>query len=135
MIRHALALLGTASLLGACADSNDAAEDKIEREAEASAATAGMTVAALGLTEAQLLEADLRGPGGIELGDVTQVVRDKDGNVERLLIEVEDSNPDRYVHVPISGLSTIATGAKTDLSTTMTLAQIKALPEVKLPVP
>src|SRR5690606_22800573 len=78
----------------------DRVEDQVEQQAEASAVAAGNAVAALGLTEAQLLEADLVAADGTDLGDVEQVRRDSAGAVEGLLVEVEDSNPDRYVVVP-----------------------------------
>ena len=132
-MRPPLLLLASAALVGACSDRNDAAEDKLERSAENSAAAAGPAPAALGLSEAQLLDAELVGAGGIELGDVAQVLRGADGRVDRLLVEIEDSNPDRYVHVPIAGLKPVVRGTDTDLSTTMTKAQLAALPEVKLP--
>jgi len=130
-----IAWLGLTTLLAACAGGNDAAEDKVEREAAASARSAGAAVAALGLTEAQLLDADLRGPGGIELGDITQVLHGQDGKVDRLLVEIEDSKPDRYVHVPLAGLTTVARGAETDLATALTREQLMALPEIKLTSP
>ena len=59
-----------AALLAACNDKNEAAEDKLERAAETSATVAGPLPAALGLSEAQLLEADIVGADGKELGDV-----------------------------------------------------------------
>lgn len=129
-----LLLLGcSAALLSACSDKNEAAEEKLERAAETSATVAGPMPAALGLSEAQLLDADLVGADGKELGDVAQVVRGPDEKVDRLLVEIEDSNPDRYVHVPILGLKTVTKGDDTDLVTTMTAAEIAALREVKLP--
>lgn len=129
-----LLLIGcSAVLLAACTDKNEAAADKLEKAAETSATVAGPVPAALGLSEAQLLDADLVGADGKELGDVAQVVRGPDDKVDRLLIEIEDSNPDRYVHVPILGLKTVVKGNDTDLVTTMTKAEVAALPEVKLP--
>jgi hypothetical protein len=131
-----LFLLGcSAALLSACSDNDDAAEDKLEKAAETSATVAGPVPAALGLSEAQLLDADLVGADGKELGDVAQVVRGADDKVDRLLVEIEDSSPDRYVHVPILGLKTMVKGDDTDLVTTMTKSEIAALPEVKLPAP
>lgn len=133
---HPIAAAFSLLLVAACgADANDAAEDKMERDAEARAAAAGPSEAALGLSEAQLLDAELVGADGAELGDVAQVVRDASGKVDRLLVEIEDSNPDRFVHVPIAGLRTVVRGNDTDLSTSMTKAQLAALPEVKLPQP
>lgn len=129
-------LVCSAALVAACNDSAaDQAEDKLEASAESSAQAAGSAEAALGLTEAQLLDADLRAADGTELGDVAQVVRSGDGQVEKLLIEIEDTQPDRFVHVPIAGLTTVKQGTDTDLSTTMTREDLVGLPEVKLPTP
>lgn len=129
-------LVCSAALVAACNDSAaDQAEDKLEASAESSAQAAGSAEAALGLTEAQLLDADLRAADGTELGDVAQVVRSGDGQVEKLLIEIEDTQPDRFVHVPIAGLTTVKQGTDTDLSTTMTREDLMGLPEVKLPTP
>lgn len=110
----------------------DAAEDRLERQADASAAAAGDAVAALGLTERQLLEADLVGADGTDLGDVEQVRRGADGTVEGLLVEIEDSDPDRYVVVPLAGLTPRTSGGDTDLETTMTAQDLAALPDAAL---
>ena len=124
-----------ATLLAACSDKNEAAEDKLERAAETGATVAGPLPAALGLSEAQLLDADTVARDGTELGDVAQVIRDADGKVDRFLVELDGIGPDRYVHVPVTGLKTVVHGGDTDLATTMTKADLKALPEVKLPAP
>ncbi len=124
----------SAAVLAAC-DKNEAAEDKLERAAETSATVAGPLPAALGLSEAQLLDADLVGADGKELGDVSQVLRDADDKVDRLLVELEGIGPDRYVHVPVQGLKVVVRGTDTDLATSMTKADLMALPEVKLPTP
>jgi hypothetical protein len=130
-----LLVAGTAFLLVACSDANEVAEEKLERSAETSAAVAGAVPAALGLTEAQLLDADLVGPDGKELGDIAKVVRGADNKVERLLVEIDGTNPDRYVHVPITGLKTMVRGDDTDLQTTMNKTDLMSLPEIKLPAP
>ncbi len=126
---------GTAALLAGCTDTNEAAEDKLERAAETGATVAGPLPAALGLSEAQLLDADIVGADGKELGDVAQVLRDPANKVDRLLVEIENSRPDRYVHVPVTGLKAVVRGSDTDLETTMTKADLLGLPEVKLPTP
>lgn len=126
---------GTAALLAGCTDTNEAAEDKLERAAETGATVAGPLPAALGLSEAQLLDADIVGADGKQLGDVAQVLRDPDNKVDRLLVEIESSRPDRYVHVPVTGLKAVVRGSDTDLETTMTKADLLGLPEVKLPTP
>jgi len=127
-----LALAGSAVLLAACDDPADESEDRIEAAAEASAAEAGSEPVALGLSEAQLLEADLIGPNRVELGSVEGVLRNSAGEVDRLLIEIEDSNPDRFVAVPVAGLTTVAAGDDTDLTTSMTREQLAALPDAQL---
>lgn len=134
-MKPTLALLaGATALLAACNNSStDAAEDRVEDAAEAAAAAAGPTPAALGLTEAQLLDADLLSTAGAELGDVVTLLRAADGSVDRLLIEIEDSNPDRFVEVPVQGLVVLTRGDDTDLVTTRTAADLAALPAATLP--
>ena len=110
----------------------DATEDRIEQQADASAAAAGSEVAAMGLTERQLLDADLVTADGTELGDVEQVRRDGGGAVTGLLIEIEDSNPDRYVVVPLEGLTARGSGNDADIQTTMTAQDLAGLPDANL---
>ncbi|HWW56034.1 MAG TPA: PRC-barrel domain containing protein [Sphingopyxis sp.] len=134
-MRTLLLLACSATMIAACSDKNEAAEDKLERAAQTSAKVAGALPAALGLTEAQLLDADLVGADGQDMGDVEQVLRDADNRVDRLLVELDGIGPDHYVHVPITGLKTVVKGDDTDLVTPMTKADLVALPEVKLPAP
>lgn len=134
-MRHFILLIASSALLAACSDPNEAAEDKLEKSAETSATVAGAVPAALGLSEAQLLDADLVAADGTDLGDVAKVLRGPDGKVDRLLVEIEGTNPDRYVHVPILGLKTRVQGGDTDLESTMTRAELAALPAVALPAP
>ena len=127
----------SALLLAACSDSpaeqeEERMEDRIEAEADASAAAAGSEVAALGLTEAQLLDADLVTATGEDLGDVEQVRRDTAGAVTGLVVELDDTDPDRWVTVPMDGLSTRIDGDDTDIQTTMTAADLAALPDAEM---
>lgn len=110
----------------------DAAQDRVERQAEQSAAAAGDTVAALGLTERQLLDADLVTATGVDLGDIEQIRRDSAGVVTGLLVEIEDSNPDRFVVVPITGLTLRVDGNDRDVQTTMTAQDLAKLPDATL---
>lgn len=126
---------GAALFLAACDSKQEAAEDRMERAAETSATVAGPLPAVLGLSEAQLLDADIVGADGKDLGDVSQVLRGADDKVDRLLVELAGVGPDRYVHVPVQGLKPIVRGDDTDLQTSMTKADLDALPEVKLPAP
>ena len=129
-------LLGSVIMLSACDSAEeqtaDRTEDRIEQAAEESARAAGDTPVALGLTERQLLNADLLASDGTELGDIESVTKDANGNAIELLIEVEDSNPDRYVTIPIEDLEPVKRGNDTDLSTSMTMDDIAALPDAQL---
>lgn len=130
MTKVLVALLGSAALVVGCNNAEERAEDQREAAAEASATAAGNAVAALGLTEAQLLDADLLDPSNRELGEVEGVVRGGPSNaVDHLLVELEGSNPERIVQVPIAGLAAVERGADTDVSTTLTSAQLAALPD------
>ena len=127
----------SALLLAACSDSpaeqeEERMEDRIDAEADASAPAAGSEVAALGLTEAQLLDADLVTATGEDLGDVEQVRRDTAGAVTGLVVELDDTDPDRWVTVPMDGLSTRIDGDDTDIQTTMTAADLAALPDAEM---
>lgn len=124
-----LALAALAGCESAAEREADVTEDRIEQQADASAAAAGTAPAALGLTETQLLEADLVTADGTDLGDVEQVRRNAVGTVEGLLVEVENSDPDRYVMVPLDGLTTRVDGDDTDLQTSMTAADLAAMPD------
>lgn len=110
----------------------DIVEDRVEQQADASAAAAGNEIAALGMTEAQLLDADLVGADGTELGDIEQVRRNATGEVEGFLVELENTDPDRYVMVELAGLTTRADGTDMDLQTSMTAAELAALPDAQL---
>lgn len=128
-------LVSATFVLSACGENEsptDAAEDRVEQAAEASARQSGSDIVAFGLTEWQLLDAELVDSSGRDLGDVERVMRNAAGEVDRLLIEVEDSNPDRFVYVPIDGLSPLKRGDDTDLSSAMSMADIDALPDVDI---
>ena len=132
MNKFAPLLLGSVLLLSACNDQEDKVEDRIEEQAEQSAQESGDTPVALGLTERQLLDAEILAADGTELGDVEAVTKDADGNATELLIEVEDSNPDRYVTIPIDRLTVTTRGNDTDLSSEMTMEDISSLPDAQI---
>ncbi len=110
----------------------DSAGANTAEPAMASAVTATPTIAALGLSEMQLLDADLVAADGTDLGDVEQVRRTADGKVDAVVVEVDESSPERYVLVPITGLTTRANGDDVDLQTTMTRADIAKLPDATM---
>ena len=132
MIKFAPLLIGSALAVSACDSQDDQVEDRIEEQAEQSAQESGDTPVALGLSERQLLDAEILAADGTELGDVEAVTKDADGNATELLIEVEDSNPDRYVSIPIDGLTVTTRGNDADLSSEMTMDDIGALPDAQI---
>ena len=136
MTRSSIAILAlSAFALSACESEAerqaDATEDRLEQQAAQSATAAGDEIAALGLTERQLLDADLVAADGSELGDVEQVRRDASGAVTALLVEIEDSEPDRYVEIPLTGLTVTQGGglSDADVQTSMTAQDLAALPD------
>jgi hypothetical protein len=126
-----LGLALVAVVLVACGNEGASSDAAIGTQAvgtSASGASNGQV--ALGLTERQLLDADLVGANGEELGDVEGLVTGPDGTVTSLLVEIEDSSPDRYVHVPIEGLQPFDDGDDRDLRASLTRDQLMALPAV-----
>ncbi len=119
--------------LGACQSEAqkeaDRTGDIIEQQAEASAEGGGSAIVALGMTEAKLIDADLVTLDGKELGDVEQVRRNAAGDAENLVVEIEDSNPDRFVLVPIDGLAAHRNGK--DVETSMSAQELAALPDAQ----
>jgi hypothetical protein len=136
--KHAILPIALASLAACGSDetsetrATEAQLDRIEAQADQSAVAAGTAEAALGLTEAQLLDAELVTADGTDLGDVERVSRDASGAVTELLIEIEDSDPDRYVVIPIEGLTVRSAGDDADLQTSMSMQDLAALPDAVL---
>jgi hypothetical protein len=132
-------MLATACLAAALAGCNNdaaapAATDAATTPAATPAATAtGWDRVALGLREQQLLEADLLGIDGTEFGSIEGLLTGADGRVDRLLVEVDDSDPDRFVAVPVQGLTVLTRGSDIDVVSTMTVAQLAALPDAPPP--
>ncbi len=127
----ALALTGAA--LSACGsgDRSEQAAAPGAANGTTAANNAGEAVAALGLTERQLRDAELVDATGNDIGDVEGVVRDASGAVTHLLVEVEDTSPDRHVQVPLTGLQPVPDGDDHDIRGSLTRDQLMALPEVQ----
>ena len=116
----------------------DAVVDRIDRQAAAGTNVPTRPAEApakdaFGLSETQLLDADLVTRDGTSLGEIEQIRRDASGAITGLLVELANTDPDRYVVVPLSDLSTRKSGNDTDLQTAMTAAQLAALPDATLP--
>ena len=113
-------------------------ENRVELQADQNEVAAAQTPTAqvaLGMTELQLMDADLVAADGTDLGDVELVRRDAGGTVTGLLVEVDDADPDRWVVVPIDGLTARPDGDDMDVQTTMTAADLAALPDAEMPAP
>lgn len=136
---RAIAVAGAALLVTACSD-NDATPPPVNDAAMQTSmgTTPGNTdmmaapvdAVAFGLTERQLLDADFKDWNGSDLGDVEALERDTGGAVTHLIVEIEDTDPDRYVRVPVEGLERVADGDDWDVRGQYTRDQLMALPEV-----
>ena len=132
-MNHALMSLAAAgAFLAACSDTDAGEAQRTGTTHQPAAAWATPTAApvvALGLTADQLGDADLLNDVGVEIGEVERVVTDASGAVTGLLVEIEDSDPDRYVNIPLDGLSVVQDGDDQDLRSNLTRDQLLAMPE------
>lgn len=141
MLRKTLMISIAASGLlaaAACSDNTDddvvqppapgaAAEPVSEQRAQTAQTSAAL---AFGMTSEQLEDADLMSAEMTDLGDVETLVLDGSGRLTHVVIELEGAG-DRKVALPIADVSSIArnNGALKDLSTTLTAAQLAAMPQ------
>jgi hypothetical protein len=124
---HYLAFTLSAALLASCGQAST--PDKSPSNATPAARALGMPIVVLQLTELQLLDADLLDATGRDIGDVEMIIRGPDGKATGLLVDVEDTNPDRYVQVPLDGLKTVRDGTGWDISSNLTRDDLLKLPE------
>lgn len=141
MLRKTLMIsLAASGLLAAaaCSDNTDddvvqppapgaAAEPVTEQRAETAQTSAAL---AFGMTRQQLEDADLMSAQMTDLGDVDTLVLDASGRLTHVVIELEGPG-DRKVALPIADVSSVARGNGDikDLSTTLTAAQLAAMPQ------
>ena len=126
-----VALLG----LAACGDNTD--DDVVQAPApgaapapvsETRAETAQTAAAvALGMSRDELEDADVISSDNTDLGDVETLVLNAGGQVESIVVELEGPG-DRHVVVPIGQLTSLTRGDDKDLTTTLTAAELAALP-------
>lgn len=135
MMKTLFAAASAAALLAACSQppakpdkTPEASPDAASAPTMAGAPAAAAGVMALGLTVAQLEDADIITPAGVDLGDVQRVDVDASGAVTGLIIEPAGEGGPRWVRIPLDGLTTRKEGDDYDLVSTMTLVQLKALP-------
>ena len=108
-------------------------KERLEKQEKDDAAEKGTEDAALGMTDLQLVDADLVSPDGSELGDVEAVHRNEAGAVDGLYIELANTDPDRFVLIPLDGLKSRMDGNGLDVQTDMTEADLAKLPDAKMP--
>ncbi len=131
-----ICLLGVATLLGGCnkGDRDHNQQQAGQQASDRNAAAPGSSeVAALGLTEYELVDADILDQNGVEIAEVEELIRGENGQPEALVVEIEAVDPDRYVTVPLTGLTPVRKGNDVDLSTTMTKEQLAAQPNAPRP--
>ena len=126
-----------AALLAGC-NNNAATPAATESPTDTAAATptpgpTGWDRVALGLREEQLLNARMIGIDGLELGTVKGMLPGADGRVDRLVVDVEKTNPPEFVAVPVQGLTVLTRGTRIDVVSTLAKAQLAALPRVPAP--
>ena len=127
-----IAITLSAALLSSCGQAST--PEKSSSTATPAAQAIGMPILVLQLTELQLLDADLLDAAGRDIGDVEMVVRDADGKPTGLLVDVENTTPDRYVMVPLDGLKPVRSGNDWDIGSNLTREDLLKLPDAgKLP--
>ena len=119
--------------LGACSDNEpDAVQTTAAGTTQAVSETAAQTAAtsaalALGMTRDELEDADLLSATETDLGDVETLVLDAGGQVTAFVVELEGPGDPKVV-VPLDQVTSMRRGDDVDLTTTLTAAQLQALP-------
>lgn len=134
MIRPLAPALAVALLaVAACSDNEpDAVQTTTAGTTTAVSDTAAQTAAtsaalALGMTRDELEDADLLSATETDLGDVETLVLDAGGRVTAFVVELEGPGDPKVV-VPLDQVTSIRRGDDVDLTTTLTAAQLQALP-------
>ncbi|QYC08905.1 hypothetical protein [Brevundimonas nasdae] len=130
----------TVALLGlglvACSNQND--DDAVVEQSAPNAppvpateaqadAVSGDTVLAFNMTRDQLEGANLLSRDNTDLGGVTKLVLDAQRRLTHVVVELQGPGAVN-VMVPIADLAPIQNGANKDLMTSLTAAQLQALP-------
>lgn len=85
---------------------------------------------AFGLTTRQIEDADLVDNDGRDLGDIDRVETDASGNIVGVVVEIDDTSPDRFVRLPIAQLTGVADGDDWNLRAATSRDELMALPQV-----
>lgn len=127
----AIVLIATAAVLTGCGNNEAAKADSATAANSSAPAAAQQAALALGLTREQLEDADILDPTGREIAAVEQVVMDSAGKVTGLLVEIDDTDPDRNVIIPLDGLIVVEQGHDRNLRGPITRDQLLAQPEAR----
>lgn len=133
-MRFAIALVLVASLpIGCSSGSRDDANTLPTENADAGSdanSSAASFGSALGLTRRQLEGADLvaRRRNRFVVGEVESVIMDMNGTVTGLAVEIENTEPDVYVVLPLEGPVAVADGDEWDIDTAKSRDELLSLP-------
>lgn len=133
MMRTLLAAASVAALVAACspapkrAETPEAAPDAASAPAPADTPVAPTGAMALGLTATQLENAGLAAPDGAGLGDIQRVEVNGAGEITGLVVEPLGVG-ERWVRLPLKGLTVKTIGDDHLVVADMTLDQLKAMP-------
>lgn len=133
MNRSPIAVAASAALLAACSQQKETAPPAAEAPTAApspTAATAGLTrdePVALGLKASQFGGSNLLSTNGSDLGDVVRVDVNSEGKATGLIVAPTGPGQ-RWVRLPLAGLTIKADGPYNDVVTSMTWEEVKALP-------
>lgn len=86
---------------------------------------------AFGLTTGQIEDAGLVDVAGNRLGDIHRVETDASGNIDAVIVEIADTDPDRFVRLPLTRLTAVADGDEWNLRAVTSRAELIGLPQVE----
>jgi hypothetical protein len=86
---------------------------------------------AFGLTTRQIEDAGLVDVTGKDLGDIHRVETDASGNIDAVIVEIDDTDPDRFVRLPLTRLTAVADGDGWNLRAATSRAELIELPQVE----
>lgn len=133
MMRTLLAAASAAALMAACspaprqAETPEAAPDAASAPAPADTPVAPTGAMALGLTATQLENAALAAPDGTGLGDIQRVDVNGAGQIIGLVVAPIGAG-ERWVRLPLDGLTVKTIDQDHLVVADMTLEQLKAMP-------
>ena len=127
----AVVLMASTVLLMGCGNDRAARAVPATTTNSSAPAVAQQGTIALGLTRQQLEDADVLDATGREIAEVERVVTDPSGKTTGLLVEIDDTDPDRNVIIPLDGLIVVEQGNDRNLRGPNTRDQLLAMPEAR----